>query len=297
MHHSFDVEEATRYGLEKAILITNLRFWLTKNKANNRNENEGYFWTYNSSVAFAKLFPYMKERSIRKWLGELEDEGVVMSGSFNKSNYDRTKWYTLPNEFKLSDIRPAPHADGSVLDANGSAQNCPPIPDIVTDVNTDVNNKKEEAVFSKSKEAVESIYKLYPVRCQKRNASTGKSRIKNQTQIRKLLKEVSQEDLTKTINRYLLENEGQQYLQNFTTFLNNVPDFGPSTELPFQDIAKKWIETEVKPKTANVKQLLGSGYTELMVNYKRGLEVGVAGDQEGFDSYCLELLKNRYDGK
>ena len=56
MQHSFDVAEATKYGIEKAVILNNLRFWLEKNKANNINSGDGYYWTYNSASAYAKRF-------------------------------------------------------------------------------------------------------------------------------------------------------------------------------------------------------------------------------------------------
>jgi len=150
MHHSFDIEEAVKHGLEKAIILTNIRFWLTKNKANNKNAKEGFYWTYNSSTAFAELFPYMKPRSIRKWLNDLEDEGVLKSGAFNKSAYDRTKWYTIPSEFHVTVNASASDANGaecnanqSESDANGCAFSCQPIPDISTDVNKDINTDRD----------------------------------------------------------------------------------------------------------------------------------------------------------
>lgn len=105
--HHFIIEEAKKYGIEKAILLYNIRFWLDKNKVNNRHiyEKDGvkYVWTYNSSAGFAELFPYMKPRSIARYLSELEQtDGKVISGNFNKRGYDRTKWYTIPTEFGVS---------------------------------------------------------------------------------------------------------------------------------------------------------------------------------------------------
>jgi hypothetical protein len=124
--HHFRIEDAIQYGVEKAILLYNLRFWLEKNKANERNihEHEGkeYYWTFNSSTAYNLLFPYMAERSIRRWLLELEEDGIIISGKFNKHNYDQTKWYTMP-EYVIALAKMA-----DTLSENGR-----PIPDINTD--------------------------------------------------------------------------------------------------------------------------------------------------------------------
>lgn len=94
--HLFNVDEAVKYGVEKAVIIYNLRYWLEKNKANDTNKHDGYYWTYNSAKAFSELFPYFKERKIARLLTQLEEENVILAGHFNKKGYDRTKWYSMP---------------------------------------------------------------------------------------------------------------------------------------------------------------------------------------------------------
>lgn len=37
MHHMFDTEHARLYGLEEAVLINNLKFWIVRNRANGEN--------------------------------------------------------------------------------------------------------------------------------------------------------------------------------------------------------------------------------------------------------------------
>lgn len=144
--HSFNIEEARKYGIEKAVLLYNIRHWLKKNKANGMNIRDGYVWTYNSSVAFADLFPYMTERSIRRWLQELENSGVILSGNYNKNPYDKTKWYTIPLEFSIPGHSGQGSSEGSAGDdpemtengQSGQTENGQPIPDVTPNVTTDV---------------------------------------------------------------------------------------------------------------------------------------------------------------
>lgn len=93
----FSEDLAVKIGVEKATLMSNLHYWLDWSKANHKNMHDGFFWTYNSSTAFAKLFPYWSSKKIANMLRSLEDDGYLLSGSFNKAGYDRTKWYTTPN--------------------------------------------------------------------------------------------------------------------------------------------------------------------------------------------------------
>lgn len=102
MNHSFDVEIAQQYGVDAAILIEHFRFWIAKNKANNRHFYDGRYWTYNSAKAFAELFPYWSPSQIVRIIKKLEDAGVLIAGNFNTSPYDRTKWYSLNREFDLT---------------------------------------------------------------------------------------------------------------------------------------------------------------------------------------------------
>lgn len=100
MTHLFNTDIAMEYGLEEAILLENLYFWVQKNKANNKNCFEGKFWTYNSVKAFNDLFCYITPSKIVRALKKLEDEGLVESGCFNENKYDHTKWYTVTEKAK-----------------------------------------------------------------------------------------------------------------------------------------------------------------------------------------------------
>ena len=99
--HSFDVDEAIKYGMESAVLLSNIRYWLEKNRANESNCHDGYYWTYNSAPAFNKLFPYISERSISRHLKNLCDTGVLLNANYNAMGYDRKYWYTIPAEFAV----------------------------------------------------------------------------------------------------------------------------------------------------------------------------------------------------
>lgn len=101
MQYSFDVQEAIDYGVNEAIMIWNLRFWIIKNKANNKHFYNGKTWTYNSHEAFAKLFPFWTERQINHLLKKLVDAKVIDKNNFNATKYNRTVWYSFFDESKF----------------------------------------------------------------------------------------------------------------------------------------------------------------------------------------------------
>ena len=120
MEHHFNVEDAKKYGVECAILLNNIRFWVAKNKANEKHFYDGRYWTYNSVKAFSELFPYWSKDQIRRYIDKLETAGEIVSGNYNQSHYDRTKWYSLNCQIELANL------------PNENGENAKPIPYINT---------------------------------------------------------------------------------------------------------------------------------------------------------------------
>lgn len=100
MKHMFDVDIAKEYGVNAAILLEHIGFWVAKNEANNANFYDGTYWTYNSRKAFHELFPYMSEKQIATALKKLEENGLIITGNYNKNNLTRTIWYALSEKGK-----------------------------------------------------------------------------------------------------------------------------------------------------------------------------------------------------
>lgn len=92
--HSFNIKVATQYGVNCAVLLQNIYYWVEKNQANNKHFHDGYYWTYNSNKAFRQQFEYMTAKQIRHTLEVLQNEGLILTGNYNKG-CDRTLWYTV----------------------------------------------------------------------------------------------------------------------------------------------------------------------------------------------------------
>jgi uncharacterized phage protein (TIGR02220 family) len=139
MKHILDVEIAKKYGVNAAILLENLGYWIKQNEANQTNFFDGYYWTFNSRRAYREIFPYMSERQIDTAFRKLIDDGLVITGNYNRLAYDRTLWYALTQKGKS-----ILHFDGMESDVLqfGAAQNVKPIPNINTDINKDINTEK-----------------------------------------------------------------------------------------------------------------------------------------------------------
>ncbi len=98
MEHLFNVEMARKYGVNAAIVIRHLQFWIIKNKSNKKHLHNGRTWTYCSAQAFTKVFPYWTARQVRRILECLIDRGIIIKGRYNPKGYDRTTWYAFQDE-------------------------------------------------------------------------------------------------------------------------------------------------------------------------------------------------------
>ena len=98
--HYFDVNVARVYGVNCAVILQNIWHWIRKNEANGMNYYDGDHWTYNSTKAFADLFPYLSQKQIETALKKLRDEGIIVTGNYNEHKYDRTLWYAITEKGK-----------------------------------------------------------------------------------------------------------------------------------------------------------------------------------------------------
>ncbi len=102
--HFFFPEIAEAIGVDEAIMLNHLIFWIIVNIKSDKNRHEERTWTYNSVVDFKPYFPYWSTSQIRRILKSLVDQGIIIEGNFNKLKYDKTKWYALNDEKGLLDI-------------------------------------------------------------------------------------------------------------------------------------------------------------------------------------------------
>jgi hypothetical protein len=97
MDHFFDVKHAEEYGVDGAIIIKHMIFWIT-NKANDNNCHDGRTWINKSIADFETDFPYWTRRQIERVLKHLRTRGVLIIGNYNRNAHDRTLWYAFSDE-------------------------------------------------------------------------------------------------------------------------------------------------------------------------------------------------------
>lgn len=221
MQHSFDVRIAKEYGVNAAVLLNNMYFWIEKNKANNTNFYDGYYWTYNSKKAFAELFPYLNERQIDYALKKLIDGGIIITGNYNKLAYDRTLWYAITKKGYCI-LQNCEMENTKLL--NGNTEIVQPIPDSNPDVKTqDVTTYTEGAternkaeVISYEEIAFNEFWSAYPKKVNKKGCYKAFCKIKNLKDELPLIMEA----LERFKNSKGWQKDNGQFIPHPTTFIN-----------------------------------------------------------------------------
>ena len=105
-----DKELASVIGLNEAIVLQQLNYWLHSKSA---KQIDGRLWIYNTYDNWKKdNFPFWSRNTIRRALNSCIKKGLVITGNFNKAGFDKTKWYSI-NTQKLDEVM------GSACDQNG----------------------------------------------------------------------------------------------------------------------------------------------------------------------------------
>lgn len=211
MNHSFDVDIAVRFGVQEAIFIENLRFWILKNKANKKHFYQGKYWTYNSAKAYADLFPYWSKQQVERIILKLKLANVIEIGHFSPNAYDRTNWYSINEEMLPSNSM------------NGNS-------DTDESTNTDINQivNKDCVLEAETNLLFEAFWKTYPNKKAKENARKAFAKLKPGNDTLCMLQQAVEFQ-----KRTIWKDKDPQYIPHAATWING----------------KRW-EDEVQPTTA-----------------------------------------------
>jgi|ERR1035437_353440 hypothetical protein len=101
---------AMKIGLNEAIVLQQIYYWLDLYKDDKTHFHDGKIWVYNSVRNWVKdnFTGVISERTLWKVMANLEGRGkskkckgirpLTICGNFNKKGYDKTKWYTIDFE-------------------------------------------------------------------------------------------------------------------------------------------------------------------------------------------------------
>lgn len=248
MDHHFNPNVAKEFGIVEAVFIQNLYYWISKNRANNKNFHDGRYWTYNSSKAWNDLFIYLTKRQIEYALKRLIDAGVIIRGNYNKNKFDRTSWFAFSDlgisklHFFYSDITNFVNGDSNLVTSynetnnkpnNNLTDNNPNNSPLVSSANAtetlppkgesefELKPEEKEPVSSKAKNEYtpefESFWKIYKTKRSEGKAPAFKQWLK-------AIKKIKPEDLIKVLEAHIREwdfkNTHAQYIPHARTWLS-----------------------------------------------------------------------------
>ena len=95
MEHRFEARAADVVGVNAAILLHNIAFWVNHNRVNNMHYHDGAYWTYNSNSAFRQQFTYMSRNCVEGAIKKLVEGGYILVGDYNVDRRDNTRWFTV----------------------------------------------------------------------------------------------------------------------------------------------------------------------------------------------------------
>lgn len=89
-------ELAMLVGLNEAIVLNQIEYWLEFNERSGKNFIDGRYWTFNTYEDWQRdNFPFWSIPTIKRIFAKLEKGGYVISANHNTYSFDKTKWYSI----------------------------------------------------------------------------------------------------------------------------------------------------------------------------------------------------------
>lgn len=98
MYFAFASDMAEKYGVNEAIFLHNLAYWIEHNRCNDRGFADGRYWSYNSTAAFAERFPFWSRKQVERIIASCREQGAVVTAQMAKKPMDRTLSYALDGD-------------------------------------------------------------------------------------------------------------------------------------------------------------------------------------------------------
>ncbi|HEX5501024.1 MAG TPA: hypothetical protein VFW96_00295, partial [Thermomicrobiales bacterium] len=88
---------ARAIGLNEALVLQQVHYRLR----HARHERDGRRWVYNTYEQWQEEFPWWSIRTLKRIFHSLEERGLLLTATYNRSPLDRTKWYAVRYEHPL----------------------------------------------------------------------------------------------------------------------------------------------------------------------------------------------------
>ena len=87
---------AVEIGLNEAIVLRQVYYWVEHYEAENKNFIDGKYWVYNSMKQWrSDNFPFMSEKTIERAFSSLRKKNLILVGDYSQDRMKRPNWYTI----------------------------------------------------------------------------------------------------------------------------------------------------------------------------------------------------------
>ena len=143
-------ELAVILGLNEALILQQVHYWIEINKGKGRNFHEGRYWTYNTIDEWQKEFPFWSNSTIKRAFKRLREMNLIWVDNFNVYQMDRTLWYTIDYEELdklISHLGQSDRTTGSnrqkyrvQYEPKEEADMTAPLPETSTEITSEISN-------------------------------------------------------------------------------------------------------------------------------------------------------------
>lgn len=134
---------ATKVGLNEAIFIQQLHYWL-KDSSNLR---DGFTWVYNTYEGWQEQFPFWSVSTLRRIVTKLEKANLIIIANYNKLKIDNTKWYRI--NYSLLESMSRPPVQNEQTECSEWTEEVTnlnrPLPEITSEITTEKKEEEKEA--------------------------------------------------------------------------------------------------------------------------------------------------------
>ena len=246
---------------DKAIILQQIHYWLQRSN----NIVDGHRWVFNTAKGWQKQFPWITAKTVQRYLKDLCDRGLLITGNYNKANFDRTKWYRIDYDAldKLGNSIGTDSTNGKepTVPMEGDSQYQPIPIDYPETTHKNTNKVKSKNLTAKDyQQEFEKLWEQYP-----KYRKQGKQRAcSSYTHWRKSKKdntfEKAQEQLKKYLNHIKVQHVPTQFIKAAKTWFANIddeydqaPEKAKNKWRPQKSVEKgtDWSSIKAKPKSTS----------------------------------------------
>ena len=250
-------------GVNEAMVMQHIHYWLVKNEEKKINYKEGRYWTFKSIKQWHDdEFDFWSESTLRRIFLSLEEKGLLLVNNFNKKGFDKTKWYSIDYE-KLNSLNE---------EQNGHKEK-----NILINYEMDRNDKENNNEDEVEEEKTLGIYEKIVARMEKKNKEN--SSIKSNECDNVVFKteiiqneQIDSSKLNKDINSNWINADSQVDKSNYSNWINadsqvdktNTNNYKKNINKDIKQLPNNGIDYDNIEKDNNtiLKEFLGEEYND-----------------------------------